>query len=79
MLLKRKIESDRSLKTNKFSVENRKIYQVKIAKSLIYQIFEKRTKHLLCGIKGVRLVSYSSYTRSGTPSFITTFGFPYDR
>ena len=31
--------------------------------------FEARTKHLLCGIKGVRLISYSSQTRSGTPGF----------
>ena len=29
--------------------------------------FERKTKHLLCGIKGVRLLSYSSQTRSGTP------------
>ena len=29
--------------------------------------FETRTKHLLCGNKGVRLISYSSRTRSGTP------------
>ena len=41
--------------------------------------FETRTKHLLCGIKGVRLISYSSQTRSGTSLFITCFGFLHDR
>ena len=31
--------------------------------------FETRIKHLRCGIKGVRLISYSSQTRSGTLFF----------
>ena len=38
-----------------------------------------RSRHLLCGIKGVRLISYSSQTRSTPPFFITSFGFPRDR
>ena len=45
--------------------------------------FETRTKHLLCDIGGrgggVRLISYSSQTKSGTPLFITSVGFPRDR
>ena len=39
----------------------------------IYQYFETRTKHLICGIKGVRLISYSSQTRSGTPVLLHLF------
>ena len=35
--------------------------------------FETRTKHILFGIKGVRLISYSSQMRSGTPLFYYAF------
>ena len=52
-------------------------YLFEISRYIKY--FETRTEHLLCGIKGVRLISYSSPTRSGTPFFITSFGFPHDR
>ena len=52
-------------------------YLFKISRCIKY--FETRTKQLLCGIKGVRLICYSSKTRSGTPFFITCFGFPHDR
>ena len=44
-----------------------------------FKYFETRPKRLLCGIKGMRLISYSSQTRSGSPLFISSFGFPYDR
>ena len=40
-------------------------YLFEISRYIKY--FETRTEHLLCGIKGVRLISYSSPTRSGTP------------
>ena len=35
--------------------------------------FETRTKQLQCGIKGVRLISYTSQTRSGIPFFYYVF------
>ena len=41
--------------------------------------FETGTKHQLCGIMGVRLIGYSSQTRSNTPFLITSFRFPHDR
>ena len=42
--------------------------------------FETRTKHLLCGLRGgVRLISYSSQTRSDAPFLITSIGFAYNR
>ena len=50
-----------------FSNENT-AYLFEISRSIKY--FETRTKHLLCGIKGVRLISYSSQTRSGSPPFL---------
>ena len=53
------------------------VYLFKISRYLKY--FKTRTKHLLCGIKGACLISYSSQRRSGTPLFIMSFGFPHDR
>ena len=52
-------------------------YLFEISRYIKY--FEIRIKHLLCGINGVHLVSYSSQTRSGSPLFITAFGLLYDR
>ena len=49
----------------------------KISRCMKY--LETRTKHLLCGVRRVCLISYSSQTRRASPFFITFFGFPYDR